>query len=267
MKFIILINFTLILCPEVFSNNIHRRIFGGKNATRNSAPWMISFQRWDKHRCGGSLLDKEWILTAAHCIYNEKVYISESGTEKFTAIAGEYDLMSIKGTEQVRFIDRLISHPGYVNSTALENDIGLIHVSKPFDINDFVQIIPLPSKSESTISGEATLFGWGALNDKLTMPNILQTIKLQIIENGECAKFSDEVRVEVLDSQFCAVSNGAKGTACQGDSGSGLIQHNILIGVASFGYACNITSTHTGFTRVSSYIDWIQSTMNQTDFF
>lgn len=57
------------------------RVIGGKDATPHSWPWQAEIQEyrlptqrggerewaWD-HKCGGSLIHREWIITAAHCL-------------------------------------------------------------------------------------------------------------------------------------------------------------------------------------------------------
>ena len=42
-------------------------IVGGVAATAGQAPWQVSLQR-SSHFCGGSIINANWIVTAAHCV-------------------------------------------------------------------------------------------------------------------------------------------------------------------------------------------------------
>uniref|UniRef100_T1GJN9 Peptidase S1 domain-containing protein n=1 Tax=Megaselia scalaris TaxID=36166 RepID=T1GJN9_MEGSC len=46
------------------------RIVNGVNATVKQAPYIVSISSYKTydHICGGSIIDKEWILTAGHCL-------------------------------------------------------------------------------------------------------------------------------------------------------------------------------------------------------
>ena len=44
-----------------------RLIVGGFETTIEDQPWQVSLQVGSSHYCGGSIIGKEWVLTAAHC--------------------------------------------------------------------------------------------------------------------------------------------------------------------------------------------------------
>uniref|UniRef100_A0A8B9N9H5 Peptidase S1 domain-containing protein n=1 Tax=Accipiter nisus TaxID=211598 RepID=A0A8B9N9H5_9AVES len=65
---IFLVSFILLFTPRF----IFSRIIGGEVAVPYSWPWQVSVQISDEHICGGAVLAKEWVVTAAHC-FNSKV--------------------------------------------------------------------------------------------------------------------------------------------------------------------------------------------------
>lgn len=252
------LTFTSILCPVVFLNNLNTkpsskqvRIFGGQDAIPHSAPWMIYIAVPNAGYCGGSIVNMEWIVTAAHCL-DKKTSI------KSLVTAGDHDLTMKDGTEQRRSIDKIIIHPDYEKSNE-QTDIGLAHVSHPFTCNDFVDSIDLPAAG-STFTGTATFFGWGRLNEKFRA-TVLQTITLQIVDYRKCI---DEYKTSAGTSELhlCAGSANGEGTICRGDSGSGLVQNGILIGIdISGGEFCDASSIRMPeiMIRVAAYTNWIKS--------
>uniref|UniRef100_A0A8C5IPF5 Peptidase S1 domain-containing protein n=1 Tax=Junco hyemalis TaxID=40217 RepID=A0A8C5IPF5_JUNHY len=88
--------------------NSHPRVVGGTEARSHSWPSQISLQYYSggswHHTCGGSLIHRNWVMTAAHCVNNNLQY---------RVVAGEHNLYSNDGTEQVFSVSRIIVHPYY----------------------------------------------------------------------------------------------------------------------------------------------------------
>lgn len=93
------------------------------------------------------------------------------------------------------------------------------------------------------------------------MPEYLQFLKVYTMENDECRNRQQEVLTNfVHNATLCTFRKLGLGS-CHGDSGGPLAAGGKLIGLVSWGYPC-ARGFPDGFTRVSSYIDWIT---NHTD--
>jgi secreted trypsin-like serine protease len=72
-------------------------VVGGTDTLPLEFPWQISLQRWNGdqwyHTCGASLLNEEWVITAAHCVDTEK------NLDNYRVILGEHDTTVVEGTE------------------------------------------------------------------------------------------------------------------------------------------------------------------------
>uniref|UniRef100_A0A1A8CLB9 trypsin n=1 Tax=Nothobranchius kadleci TaxID=1051664 RepID=A0A1A8CLB9_NOTKA len=85
----------LLKKPFVYvSGHVHmqNRIIGGYAAVPNSIKYIVSLQTSSgQHFCGGSLVHRYWVLTAAHC---------NIGADQMMIVAGDYMLNMFDGTEQ-----------------------------------------------------------------------------------------------------------------------------------------------------------------------
>lgn len=101
------------------------------------------------------------------------------------------------------------------------------------------------------------LSGWGRRVYLGVVSNTLQFLESSTITNAACASALSEVDYSVYPNQICTFTRSGQGV-CIGDYGSPLVINDVLVGVVSWGYHCGIGSPDV-YTRVSSYIDWIQA--------
>ncbi|NWR82203.1 TRY2 protein, partial [Centropus unirufus] len=123
------------------------KIVGGYTCAKNAVPYQVSLNS-GYHFCGGSLIGSQWVLSAAHC-YKYRIQVQ----------LGKHNLALSESTQQFINSVRVIRHPDY-SSASLDNDIMLIKLAEPAELNRAVQTIPLPTSCVAT-GTTCLISGWG----------------------------------------------------------------------------------------------------------
>jgi hypothetical protein len=228
------------------------RIINGEKVLVSDDTWrfIISIQYNNSHSCGGSLIDPEWILTAAHCITN---YNGSPVKNLPSNLAGTYSLL-IGGTRVQA--DAVYPHPNY-DSVTVDNDIGLIHLKTPITNVATIEL-------DSQVPQDNTLIkvaGWGDTDPDQYVseyPDDLMEVTMPVINFKTC----DNSYIGLTTNMFCAGYMSGLKDSCQGDSGGPLIQNSKLSGIVSFGGSdtqfCGAPNYPGVYTKVANYIDWIE---------
>ncbi|XP_068898483.1 transmembrane protease serine 9-like [Tenebrio molitor] len=241
---------------NVTSKNDRSRIIGGEVARAAEFPWQVAIyvDTVDgKFFCGGSLLNREWILTAAHCLYNGRLYTIQLGST--TLQSGDANRVVVATSTAVIF-------PNFDPET-LEHDIGLIKLHMEITLTDYIQPITLAEVGDTVEGMPAIAVGWGQISDSLSgLANDLHYVTMVVISNAECRlTYGDQVK----STMFCTVGNYNEGI-CTGDTGGPLviakgINSYVQIGVAGFFSSQGCESMHpSGYIRTDVYNDWIWNT-------
>ncbi|XP_068160668.1 chymotrypsin-like elastase family member 1 [Antennarius striatus] len=253
-----------LICAETPLNyGVHNeRVIGGNDAAPGVWTWQISLQQnlYDDglfyHICGGSLIDASHILTAAHCI--------NADADRYRVVAGDYNLYEYEGSEQFIGVKSIHIHPDWNGDLRLGNDIAIMTLSESVYDNGFVSLGNLPNHDEALSHGfPCYITGWGRMDDKGSVPAILQEAIIPVVEHSVCSQ-SDWWGSIALENMVCAGGDGVV-SGCQGDSGGPLNCFSEgfwrVHGVVSYGPSgsCNQLTKPTVFTRVSTFHDWIFS--------
>ncbi|XP_031781530.1 trypsin-1, partial [Nasonia vitripennis] len=237
------------------------RIVGGQEADRAEFPHQVTLQ-WGNapflnHLCGGSILSHQWVLTAGHCplaVTGRTLYVK----------AGKHSMKTTEKTEQLSKVSAIFIHDKYPGNVA-PYDIALLKLEKPLVYDESVQPIALP-KASSDVDGEVVLSGWGSVSSSgMGTPDILQKVKLPVVDLATCKEALERLvgPSPLHESNVCTGPLTGGVSACSGDSGGPLIKvlgngKPEVIGVVSWGIIpCGTTGAPSVYTRVSSYIDWI----------
>lgn len=131
-------------------------------------------------------------------------------------------------------------------------------------INQFVAISVLPvlGRSDLFVGDLATISGWGRTSDGSSATSaFLRAAQNNIVTNALCAQTFGSI---IVESTICKSTAGIQG-GCNGDSGGPLTiaeaGGRLQIGVVSFGSGagCEL-GFPSGFARVTSFRQWIQTT-------
>uniref|UniRef100_A0A669ERY3 Peptidase S1 domain-containing protein n=1 Tax=Oreochromis niloticus TaxID=8128 RepID=A0A669ERY3_ORENI len=243
---------------------LNTRIVGGQVAPVGSWPWQVSLQRSGFHFCGGSLINSQWVLTAAHCFQ----------TSTPTGLTVNLGLQSLQGSNPnavSRTVTQIINHPNY-NSGTNDNDICLLQLSSPVTFTSYISPVCLAASDSTFYSGvNSWVTGWGNIGMSLPSPQNLMEVEVPVVGNRQCNCNYGVGRI--TDNMICAGLSAGGKDSCQGDSGGPMVSKQngrwIQAGVVSFGEGCAEPNLPGVYARVSQYQTWINSQIssNQPDFF
>ncbi|XP_076069232.1 anionic trypsin-like [Oratosquilla oratoria] len=234
------------------------RIVGGVEiAPPNSQPWLVllilNYADGNSTFCGGSIIKKRWILTAAHCF--------PTGIANVQVLLGAHDASAtfLPEDEPTVPISNVIIHESY-NDTFYDNDIALVKLNQ--DITFSAKKIPIClAKAEDFVPGrQVVVSGWGdrVESDTVTHPKPFTT-ELNLTTTAECTSATNTYNIWT-NNMICA--SAPNKDSCQGDSGGPLVVQKstgfwLQLGIVSFGQGCARPNLPGVYTNLPKYEPWI----------
>ncbi|XP_065223072.1 trypsin-7-like [Planococcus citri] len=269
-------------CPkcDCRTNTRKKRIAGGIEAEENEFPWVAALRKFGVVSCGATVISKQHLLTAAHCVDGIFAIGTETGVE---ALLGGYyknitlyDLYESKTVVWVG-VSEIILHPGF-NSSSLDNDIAILKLEHTISFNTpKIQPACLPSSGNENYAGYfGTVTGWGYTdkNKSLSTTNKMRKVEVPIISTNHCrinySYIYGNPQYSVTDNMMCTGHwyLGGQG-ACKGDSG-GPLQINVdglgtmkVVGIVSWGGTCGDPDYPNVYTRIDRYNRWIHDNIGE----
>jgi len=238
-------------------NNAQSKIVGGIEAVRGAYPYQISLRRRGGHICGGTIIDENTIITAAHCLGRD--------ASDYSIVAGEHSVRTAADCAEQRIdVARTILHPAYDDRTSA-NDIAILKLQKNLEFNRYVQPACLPAEDYAYPPGEDVIIsGWGALTEGGGSPNILNVAYVPLISAEDCQSRYRRYGYDISADMVCAAFTAGGVDTCQGDSGGPLVAGSTsatsgfkLVGVVSWGVGCARPGVPGVYARVTHFLKWI----------
>jgi hypothetical protein len=235
---------------------LNAKIAGGTDALISDFPWQVYYISGN-FRCGGSIINGNWIVTAAHCTKDD-AGAAIPASAMSVKVGANNPANPLEGkTYQV---SAAIVNEGF-NDQTLINDIALLRLT---DTINFTNATPVNIVTASDVTAGAItpgvlswVTGWGYTSvSPDVLPSTLQKVQLPIISTAQAASvWGSAITATDLMAGYL---NGNK-DACNGDSGGPLVVPVAgefrLAGIVSWGSpSCN---TYGAYTRVSDFDNWI----------
>jgi hypothetical protein len=241
-----------------------RRVVGGDEAGFGTFPWQ-AYIRIGTSRCGGSLVNEWYVVTAGHCV-------ARATPNQVRVTLGEYvlksDIEPLPG--RTYGASKIKVHPYFKFTPQADRyDVAVIRLNRRVDFAPHISPICLPPKDMHLVGHYGWASGWGALEPGSRIrPKTLQVVDVPMIENRQCEQWHRDkgIKVIIYDEMVCAGYYEGGKDSCQGDSGGPLMMEHegrwTLIGLVSAGYSCAKRGQPGIYHRVAHTTDWISHSVN-----
>ncbi|XP_030332512.1 coagulation factor X-like [Strigops habroptila] len=238
---------------------VNTRIVGGDECLLGECPWQaVLLNEEGEEFCGGTILNENFILTAAHCMNQSK---------EIKVVVGEVDREKKEQSETMHTVDKIFVHSKYVVET-YDNDIALIKLKEPIMFSEYIIAACLPeadfanevlmSQKSGMVSGFGREFEGGRLSKKL------KVLEVPYVDRNTCKQSTN---FAITENMFCAGYETEQKDACQGDSGGPHVTRYkdtyFVTGIVSWGEGCAKKGKYGVYTKLSRFLRWVKIVMRQ----
>uniref|UniRef100_A0A182NEI1 Peptidase S1 domain-containing protein n=1 Tax=Anopheles dirus TaxID=7168 RepID=A0A182NEI1_9DIPT len=217
-----------------------------------------------EYACGGSIIDENTVVTAAHCVIN---YNGPIPKRRMSVHVGQTNLKQENEYTRIHYVKDLIAYPGFTKDS-IANDVALIKLTTNITMSKYVQPVCLwtmDNDLHSIVGQNGTVVGFGLMEKDVLSDHLKQAL-MNIVDPLVCIATDPETYGTHLTTEmFCGKGqNGV--SACNGDSGGGIFLEVggkwFIRGLVSFiperekTNLCDNTQ-HTVYTDVAKYVGWI----------
>ena len=214
------------------------RIVGGKPAIAHTQPWVVRFT-WvfdmiESTFCGGTLIGRRHVLSAAHCIVkirNGSIQVFKTPVLQY-AILGEHNIKVSDGEIKYKillwfnhpnFLEVKARYGGRYGDKAFVNDFAIAELLRDVEYNDKIKPICLPPLNSNYVGKNVIVSGWGYTTEDGLLPDELMTVDVLVLPADECkVAWRREWGKIAYDANamFCAANKPLwTKDSCYGDSG------------------------------------------------
>ncbi|XP_058678752.1 coagulation factor X [Ammospiza caudacuta] len=237
---------------------VDTRIVGGDQCLPGQCPWQaVLLNEEGEEFCGGTILNENFVLTAAHCINQSK---------EIQVVVGEVDREKKEQSESMHTVDKIYVHSKFIVET-YDNDIALLKLKEPITFSEYVIPACLPkadfanevlmTQKSGRVSGFGREFEGGRTSKKL------KVLEVPYVNRNTCKQSTN---LAITENMFCAGYDTEQKDACQGDSGGPHVTRYkdtyFVTGIVSWGEGCARKGKYGVYTKLSRFLRWVRTVMS-----
>ncbi len=244
---------------DILLGKENERILMGKIVQQGEVPWQVALVYAGNHNnrraqfCGGSLVSKNKVLTAAHCV--------DEGTlaTQIAVLVGTLNLAN--GGNRVS-VKSIAIHPQWRVNTN-ENDLAILTLDRDVSPTE-ASVVALPQNPADTVDRDGvlvTVSGWGATAEGMAGSDALLSADINVTATAIC-NGENGYNGRIKSGMLCAGPIEGGRDSCQGDSGGPLFVYlpvPVQVGVVSWGDGCGRKNFPGVYTRTKVYSQWLKS--------